>query len=498
MSMLVSFVTATYAAPPVVTAVNASQRTGTKIVDITYNLVLDAGQTAFVELWFSPDNGLTYPIRCLDVTGDVDANVSGIPAAKSAEWNAESDWNEKFTNAGKIRVIATYGDSPSGFNGSGNTVSGGNSGNHDAGMKQVPMTFWEYAPDPSDPANYSWVDNSSYFNVDAPGAIGMAIDPIEVTNGLWDEVVTWASQNNTGYTGLTLKGGDPDMPASNVTYWQAIKWCNARSEMDGLIPAYYTDADEIIGDINGNGQIDNGGTDEWYPYDTMQDPNQNGVWDAGEPYNDIDFDGAFNPREYWDFNNNGQYDSGLSQVFKQGALIALSNNQDINSNIKFVASGYRLPSYPVWATAMTGGNYKKSWPWGDESFPGSGMGGTEYDKVTMQQKYRVSTDIAPEFNAPSKATDRQPNGFDLYDMLGNLAEWSEHVYKYDDGVTSYDSGYVYGGSYLGISEIGNSNFTNNNYGPPGANPMRLAEAQISGKPEETSNAIGFRCVVYLR
>ena len=101
---------------------------------------------------------------------------------------------------------------------------------------------------------YSWVDNSSYFNVDAPGAIGMAIDPIEVTNGLWDEVVTWASQNNTGYTGLTLKGGDPDMPASNVTYWQAIKWCNARSEMDGLIPAYYTDADEIIGDINGNGQ----------------------------------------------------------------------------------------------------------------------------------------------------------------------------------------------------------------------------------------------------
>ena len=112
MSMLVSFVTATYAAPPVVTAVNASQRPGTKIVDITYNLVLDAGQTAFVELWFSPDNGLTYPIRCLDVTGDVDANVSGIPAAKSAEWNAESDWNEKFTNAGKIRVIATYGDSP--------------------------------------------------------------------------------------------------------------------------------------------------------------------------------------------------------------------------------------------------------------------------------------------------------------------------------------------------------------------------------------------------
>ena len=133
---------------------------------------------------------------------------------------------------------------------------------------------------------------------------------------------------------------------------------------------------------------------------------------------------------------------------------------------------------------------------GDESFPGSGGGVTEYDKVTMQQKYRVSTDIAPEFNAPSKASDRQPNGFDLYDMLGNLAEWSEHVYKYHDGVTSYDSGYVYGGSYLGISEIGNSNFINNN-GIRGGNPMRLAEAQINGSLKKPLMPL-VCCVVYLR
>ena len=26
--------------------------------------------------------------------------------------------------------------------------------------------------------------------------------------------------------------------------------------------------------------IDNG-ADDWYPYDDIQDPNQNGVWDAG-------------------------------------------------------------------------------------------------------------------------------------------------------------------------------------------------------------------------
>ena len=65
LSMISAFASAVNAAAPVVTGVNASQRTNTKIVDITYNLTLDAGQKAFVELWFSPDNGLNYPIRCL-------------------------------------------------------------------------------------------------------------------------------------------------------------------------------------------------------------------------------------------------------------------------------------------------------------------------------------------------------------------------------------------------------------------------------------------------
>ena len=108
-------------------------------------------------------------------------------------------------------------------------------------------------------------------------------------------------------------------------------------------------------------------------------------------------------------------------------MIALSNNQDINSNIKFVASGYRLPSYPSLGHCHDWWQLQEVLAMGRRVFSGLGWCGTEYDKVTMWQKYRVSIDIAPEFNAPSKASDRQPNGFDLYDMLGNLAEWVEHV-----------------------------------------------------------------------
>jgi hypothetical protein len=58
---------------------------------------------------------------------------------------------------------------------------------------------------------------------------------------------------------------------------------------------------------------------------------------------------------------------------------------------------------------------------------------------------------------------------------------------------------VFGGSYLGISEIGNANFSDSGAGGGGAhNPMKALEAFIQGKPGETSNAIGFRCMVYLR
>ena len=74
LSMLVSFVVTSHAAPPVVTGVTAQQRTGTKIVDIQYNLVLDGNQTAFVKFWFSYDGGANYNIRYMDIFCDVNAN----------------------------------------------------------------------------------------------------------------------------------------------------------------------------------------------------------------------------------------------------------------------------------------------------------------------------------------------------------------------------------------------------------------------------------------
>jgi formylglycine-generating enzyme required for sulfatase activity len=62
----------------------------------------------------------------------------------------------------------------------------------------------------------------------------------EVTKALWKEVRTWAIAN--GYTNLAEGDGKAnDHPVNWVTWYDMVKWCNARSQKEGLIPVYYTD-----------------------------------------------------------------------------------------------------------------------------------------------------------------------------------------------------------------------------------------------------------------
>ena len=92
-----------FAAPPRVTNVVAAQRPDTKLVDITYNLDLDEGETAYVEIWFSHDNGRSFPISADAVSGHVDEGMTA--GNKAVVWDAEEDWDQRFTQQGKIREL---------------------------------------------------------------------------------------------------------------------------------------------------------------------------------------------------------------------------------------------------------------------------------------------------------------------------------------------------------------------------------------------------------
>ena len=59
----------------------------------------------------------------------------------------------------------------------------------------------------------------------------------EVTKALWDEVRSWGAGH--GYLDLPVGGGKAsNHPVHSIDWYDLVKWCNARSEKEGLAPCY--------------------------------------------------------------------------------------------------------------------------------------------------------------------------------------------------------------------------------------------------------------------
>lgn len=61
-----------------------------------------------------------------------------------------------------------------------------------------------------------------------------------VTKTLWDEVKVWNGGNGYAYSN-TGQAKAINHPVHSIGWYDAVKWCNARSQMEGLTPCYYTD-----------------------------------------------------------------------------------------------------------------------------------------------------------------------------------------------------------------------------------------------------------------
>jgi len=80
------------------------------------------------------------------------------------------------------------------------------------------------------------------------------MDKLEVTRADWEAVTTWARDH--GYDiALVLPYNVPaDHPAVAVSWYDAVKWCNARSEMEGRQPVYF--ANTTGTQVYRSGQVD--------------------------------------------------------------------------------------------------------------------------------------------------------------------------------------------------------------------------------------------------
>jgi formylglycine-generating enzyme required for sulfatase activity len=97
------------------------------------------------------------------------------------------------------------------------------------------------------------------------------IDKYEITYEKWTEVRNWAL--NHGYASIDIAEGQNGFGFSNpttskvnnpvtvVNWYDILKWCNARSEMDGLNPVYYTNSKLDI--VYRSGQI------QYYPQNAV-------------------------------------------------------------------------------------------------------------------------------------------------------------------------------------------------------------------------------------
>jgi formylglycine-generating enzyme required for sulfatase activity len=69
---------------------------------------------------------------------------------------------------------------------------------------------------------------------------GFHMDRYEVSKALWDSVYVWATNNSyTFETAGSARG--TNHPAHTVDWYDVVKWCNARSEKEGLGPCYHLD-----------------------------------------------------------------------------------------------------------------------------------------------------------------------------------------------------------------------------------------------------------------
>jgi formylglycine-generating enzyme required for sulfatase activity len=193
-------------AEPVVTNLIGTQRQGTKLVDISYDLT-SVTPTVKVTLEVSQDGGLTYNVPATSITGAI-GNAVTVGSGKTIVWNAGADWDSNFSNQMRFRLLTD--NSASSFS----LIP--------AGTFTMGRTSGDAAPNAS-PVN---VTVSQFY-----------MGKYEVTKSEWDEVRTWAVNN--GYTDLGAGAGKAsNHPVQTVSWWDVIKWCNAKSQKEGLTPCY--------------------------------------------------------------------------------------------------------------------------------------------------------------------------------------------------------------------------------------------------------------------
>lgn len=196
-------------AVPAVSNVTASQRAGSKLVDIYYDVADADGDVLTVSVDVSDDAGAAFMVPATSFSGDGYGNRVTPGRQRHIVWDAGADWPSRFSSNVRFKVTACE-------QGSGLTPDG---------MVLIPAgsflmgdSFGGEGEDRELPRHSVYVS-------------GFYMDRFEVTKQLWDEVRAWG--NHHGYDLIAGEGKSAEHPVNYVSWYDVVKWCNARSEKEG-------------------------------------------------------------------------------------------------------------------------------------------------------------------------------------------------------------------------------------------------------------------------
>lgn len=196
------------AVEPLILNVQAEQITGSRSVDISYEIQDPDSAVVSVYLKVSANGGHTWEVPTGSAAGAVGRGIRP-GAVQHIRWDSSVDYPHRYSKNLRFKVGVTDWVPP-------------------VGMTLIQEGSFEMAGPPHT------VTISEF-----------AMDVHEVTRELWDSVREWSLDH--GYLDLPIgQSFGAEHPVHTVNWFDCVKWCNARSEMEGMRPAYYVDSASTI------------------------------------------------------------------------------------------------------------------------------------------------------------------------------------------------------------------------------------------------------------